>query len=131
MSRKTRVDVLAMTALQGRLAKLPKGISPEEILEQFPNMGGMNLPDSPANIVKKALRFTDGGRVSHIIVNTLDKDIHVGLLIDTPDHPATEESIADRRGFLTYVYVPTFPHFSELGYCCFEKKSDEYFHRIR
>ena len=131
MSRRTIINVLAMNALRGRLTALPQGISAADVLKEFWSIGGVKLPDKPAEIERLALQYTDGkARVSHIIVNTVDSDIHIGLLIDTPEYPATEKAVLDSDGFLTYQYVPTAPFLSELGYSFFEKRGDKSIHRI-
>lgn len=131
MSKRAVIDVLAMNALRGRLTALPHGISAADVLKEFWNIGGVKLPDAPAEIERMALQYSDGkARVSHIIVNTVEEDIHVGLLIDTPEYPATEDGVLDPDGFLTYQYIPTAPYLSELGYSFFEKRADKSIHRI-
>lgn len=131
LSKRAIIDVLAMNALRGRLTALPHGISAADVLKEFWNIGGVKLPDKPVDIEQMALQYSDGkARVSHIIVNTVEDDIHIGLLIDTPEYPATEKGVLDPDGFLTYQYIPTAPYCSELGYSYFEKRADKSIHRI-
>ena len=131
MSRRAVVDFLAMMALQGKMVALTEDVEAESVLQEFWNIGGITLPDKPAEIVKMALRYCeDGSRVSHIIVNTVGEDVHIGLVISTPDYPADEKTITAPDGILTYVYVPTTPWNSELGFCFYERKADKHIHRI-
>ncbi|MBR0411519.1 MAG: hypothetical protein IJI25_11075 [Eubacterium sp.] len=131
MSRKAMIDVLAMNALRGRLTAIPTGISAADVLREFWNIGGVSLPDKPEDTERRALRFSDADtRISHIIVNTVEGDIHIGLLLDCPEFPATQSNILSRNGFLAYVYVPTYPYNSELGYCYFEIHADKSIRRI-
>lgn len=46
------------------------------------------------------------------------------------DHKDTKFKLDDQDGVLTYVYNYDWPDCSELGYCFFEKKSGNMYHRI-
>lgn len=128
--RKTLVCALALNALQGKLSPVPDGMG-ESILDLFPDMGGIQLAEPSKEILKKALRFCEkGSRVSHIIVNRIDGDIHISLLIDTPDDPITSNTDLLGKPVLAYVYNNSCPYCSELGSIWLEQRKDRNIYRI-
>ena len=60
MSRRAVIDFLAMKALRGMLVALPEDIGADDVLKEFWNIGGVKLPDTPKDIMKMALRYSDG-----------------------------------------------------------------------
>lgn len=130
MSKKTLIFALAMNALQGKLTPIPKGLV-EDVLNSFPDMGGITLSDPSSEIVKNALRYCDGAaRISHLVVNRVSGEIHISLLIDTPDHPLKSVHDLVSKPVLAYVYNNDYPYDSELGDIFLEYGSDRSIHRV-
>ena len=130
MSKKAHILALAMNALQGKLTAVPKGLV-EDVLNAFPDMGGIKLAEPAGEITKKALRYCkDGGRISHIIVNRVCGDVHISLLIDTPEYPLKSIQDLVEKPVLAYVYNNDYPYDNELGDIFLEYRSDRNIHRI-
>lgn len=92
-----------------------------------PKLNGEVLIDKYVN------RYSDEDsrlEVKHIVCNTLmDMFRVITFLVDDGEEPYPDD-LATEDGVLCYVYNVNAPELSELGYCFFAKKSDNYYHRI-
>lgn len=92
-----------------------------------PKLNGEMLIDKYVN------RYSDADsylQVKHIVCNTLMGQFRViTFLVDDGEEPYPDD-LATQDGVLCYVYNVNAPSLSELGYCFFAKKSDNYYHRI-
>lgn len=130
MSKKTLIFALAMNALQGKLTPIPNGLV-EDVLNSFPDMGGVTLSAPSSEIVKNALRYCDDdARISHVIVNRVSGDVHISLLIDTPEHHLKSINDLISKPVLAYVYNNDYPYDSELGDIFLELRSDKNIYRV-
>lgn len=89
MSMKDIYCAAAFRALQGWCTAMPQSVV-EGTLKEFKNMGGIDLPDSPKDIIEKALAHCgEDARISHVVVNTVgaDHDIQISFVISTPEYP--------------------------------------------
>ena len=78
-------------------------------------------------------KYSDDGEsleVKHMVCSTLmGQFIVITFLVDDGEEPYPDD-LATEDGVLCYVYNVNAPDLSELGYCFFAKKSDNYYHRI-
>lgn len=92
-----------------------------------PKLTGTKLVENYVN------RYSDEDsylQVKHIVCNTLmDQFRVITFLVDDGEEPYPDD-LATEDGVLCYVYNVNAPELSELGYCFFAKKSDNYYHRI-
>ena len=124
-----KADRTAMKALRGFLAEIPEGLTVADVLAEFKTIGGIEIKD-PKKLEKQALQYSEGAKISHIIVNRVMGDMHIAMLIDDPEYPATREAVVSDQGFLAYVYNHSAPWCSELGYIFLEEGSDGNIHRV-
>lgn len=74
-------------------------------------------------------KYSDNSTVKHMVVNTLGEFAMICYLLDDQEEPYPED-LATPDGVLCYVYNVNDPFLSEFGYCFFEKRNDNYYHRI-
>lgn len=132
MSMKDIYCAAAFRALQGWRTAMPQSVV-EGTLKEFKDMGGLDLPDSPRDIIEKALAHCgENAKITHVIVNTVgaDRDIQISFVVSTPDYPIdSDKALLDENGVLAYVYNVSAPWCSELGMIGFQRKG-KHIHRI-
>lgn len=132
-TRRTVAAIIALNALQGRVAPVPVDMSAREILAEMPEMGGINLSATPDEIMEKlAGLLSSSGRVAFIVVNCVDQDLQVSLIVDDPEAPVKfERDLLANGGYvLAYVWNASVPWCSEAGYIVLQRKRDGYIHRV-
>ena len=69
-------------------------------------------------------------RVKYLVCNVIMGEFNcITFLLDDDEEPIPQDLETD-DGVFCYVYNVTDPMLSELGCCFFEKKADNYYHRI-
>lgn len=69
-------------------------------------------------------------RVKYLVCNTIMGEFNcITFLLDDDEEPIPQDLSTD-YGVFCYVYNVTDPMLSELGCCFFEKKLDNYYHRV-
>ncbi len=133
--RRAVADIIALYALQGRVAPIPVDMDAREVLSAMLEMGGIELGAEPDEIMAKAERLlSDGGRVAYISVNLagLDRDLQVLLILDVPETPVkNERDLLSNDGYtLAYVWNASTPWCSEAGDIVLQRMADGYIHRV-
>ena len=86
--------------------------------------------DRDVDIINHHLnKYSKNNKVKYIVVNTLDDFAMISFLIDDEEEPFPDD-LATPDGVLCYVYNVNDAFMSEFGYCFFEKREDQYYHRI-
>lgn len=86
--------------------------------------------DKDVDIINYHLnKYSKNNKVRHLVVNTAGEFVMIAYLIDDEEEPYPED-LATQDGVLCYVYNVNDPFLSEFGYCFFELREDNYYHRI-
>lgn len=132
-SRRAVADIVALNALQGRVAPIPVDMDAREVLAAMPEMGGIDLGAAPDEIMEKlAGLLSGGGRVAYTVVNCVDQDVQVSLILDIPEAPVKNERdlLANDGYVLAYVWNTSATWCSEAGDIVLQRKRDGYIHRV-
>ena len=85
--------------------------------------------DEEKDILSKINAYGDH-RVKYLVCNTIMGEFNcITFLLDDDEEPIPQDLETD-DGVFCYVYNVTDPMLSELGCCFFEKKQDNYYHRV-
>lgn len=135
MSTQVSIDALALLALGGKVMKVQHD-QVAAIIDQFPELGGLKLEHTGAEIVEKAIRGFDEDQEAKItfIVVTKERaygDIHIALVIDTTDRHYKDIADLLYPGYaLSYVYNVSATWCSEHGDIFFAYGEDGKVHRV-
>lgn len=117
----------AYIALKGRLVASSNNAETKDILQAIKRF--MDASFEPEEVIRKALQFSTNGKIQYLIVNTVMEDVHISLVIGTPEHPVPEDLATD-EGVFAYVYNVSCDYCSELGYIFLEKAESGSYRRI-
>lgn len=131
MSRKAVAEMVALDALRGWFSPVPADMDISEILQEFPNLGGLQLSESAKEIAEKAQRI-EGSKITYLAVNVLDGDTMITMLCDIPEqHLTNEKEMFERGGYVfAYVYNNSAPWCSEYGDVVVKKQPDGHIRRV-
>ena len=97
-----------------------------EIREKDSECGYLEMEE---DILSKINQYGDH-RVKYLVCNTIMGEFNcITFLLDDDEEPIPQDLETD-DGVFCYVYNVTDPMLSELGCCFFEKKQDNYYHRV-
>ena len=116
----------AFTALTGSLVSC-NNEEAKDLLDAIKVIQGFNFDSE--EIIRKALRYCIKGTIQYLIVNTVMGDVHISLIIGTPEHPVPED-LATEEGVFAYVYNVSYDYDSELGYVFLKKSESGSYKRI-
>ncbi len=117
----------AFTALTGSLVASSDNKEAKELLEAIKILQGFDYETD--EVIRKAFRYCTDGTIQYVIVNRVMDDIHISLVIGTPENPVPED-LATEEGVFAYVYNVSCDYDSELGYIFLRKSESGSYRRI-
>ena len=127
MSYPVIYDSKAMAALMGKVVPVSSNEEVVNVLMAMRVLQGYEFNEH--KILELALQYCSDGTAKYIVVNRVMDDIHISILLESPDYPLPED-LDTEEGVFAYVYNVSYELDSELGYIFFNKDASGCYHRI-